>query len=72
MLPLVELQIRHDNIELVLDDKSGGSKVRGVFNELVQVFLNLVNTGIELISKNEGACGKINININRLANYQSI
>lgn len=68
MLPLVELQIRHENIELKFKDESDGVTVRGVFNELVQVFLNVVNTSIELISKN-GAKGKIEVHISHDENY---
>lgn len=60
MLPLVEMQIRHENIELTFEDSSNNVAVSGVFNELVQVFLNVVNTSIELITK-KGGHGKINI-----------
>jgi two-component system, NtrC family, sensor kinase len=63
MLPLIELQTRHENIVVVLNDNSDGCSVRGVFNELVQVFLNVVNTSVELISK-KGTGGKISIDIN--------
>lgn len=60
MMPLVELQIRHENIDLSLYDNSGGSLIFGVFNEIVQVFLNVINTSVELISKT-GRKGKIKI-----------
>ncbi|HOW16925.1 MAG TPA: hypothetical protein PK443_04350, partial [bacterium] len=63
MLPLIELQTRHENIIVALNDNSDGCSVRGVFNELVQVFLNVVNTSVELIAK-KGTGGKISIDIN--------
>ena len=62
MLPVIELQTRHENIIVVLMI-TATAVVLGVFNELVQVFLNVVNTSVELIAK-KGTGGKISIDIN--------
>ena len=62
LIPLVQLQIRHENININLNDKSNGASVSGVFNELVQAFLNIVNTSVELIQK-KGVQGFINIDV---------
>ncbi|MCX6113099.1 MAG: response regulator [Proteobacteria bacterium] len=63
LIPLVQLQIRHENININLNDNSHGASIRGVFNELVQAFLNIVNTSVELIQK-KGGNGFINIDVN--------
>ncbi|MBN1114519.1 MAG: response regulator [Oligoflexia bacterium] len=58
LLPLIELQIRHDNIEIIFNDQSEGGKIRGVFNELVQAFLNIVYTSVEAITNRNVTHGK--------------
>ncbi|MEI6092750.1 MAG: histidine kinase dimerization/phospho-acceptor domain-containing protein [bacterium] len=62
LIPLVQLQIRHENISINLNDKTAGIFVKGVFNELVQAFLNIVNTSVELIQK-KGGSGFVNVDI---------
>lgn len=62
LIPLVQLQIRHENISINLNDKTAGLFAKGVFNELVQAFLNIVNTSVELIQK-KGGDGFVNIDV---------
>lgn len=54
LMPLIDIQIRHENIELKFDDKTNGAKIKAVFNEVVQAVLNVINTSAELISKKQG------------------
>ena len=49
LLPLVQIQIRHDNIEINYLDDCQGSLVNCVFNELVQALLNVVYANIDSI-----------------------
>ena len=62
LIPLIQIQIRHENINITLNDNSNGICTRGVFNELVQAFFNIVNTSVELIQK-KGVHGFINIDV---------
>ncbi|MEI6079697.1 MAG: histidine kinase dimerization/phospho-acceptor domain-containing protein [bacterium] len=62
LIPLVQLQIRHENIKIDLNDNSEGACVKGVFNEIVQAFLNIVNASVETIQK-KGGEGFINIDV---------
>jgi len=49
LLPLVQIQIRHDNIDINYTDNSNNALIEGVFNELVQAFLNILNSCIDAI-----------------------
>jgi len=49
LLPLVQIQIRHDNIEINFTDNSKEALVEAVFNELVQAFLNIIYSSIDAI-----------------------
>lgn len=62
--PLIELQIRHENIKYVVESNGTGFFVKAVFNELVQSILNIINTSIELISKRQGA-GFIKVSVKK-------
>ncbi len=64
LVPLVELQIRHENIKLKIDADGSGLFVKAVFNELVQSLMNIINTSMELISK-KGVPGFISISAKR-------
>lgn len=49
LLPLVQIQIKHDNIDIVYKDDTSNVFLDGVFNELVQSLLNIVYTSIDSI-----------------------
>jgi len=62
--PLIELQIRHENIKYIVESEGHGFFVKAVFNELVQSILNIINTSIELISKRQGS-GFIKVSVKK-------
>jgi len=62
--PLIELQIRHENIKYTVETDGATFFVKAVFNELVQAVLNLINTSTELISKRQGS-GFIKVSVKK-------
>ena len=64
LTPLIQLQIRHENIKLDIEADGAGLFVKAVFNELVQSLLNVINTSMELISK-RSAPGFIKVSVKK-------
>jgi len=62
--PLMQIQVKHEDIKVNIDADGAGLFVHAVFNELVQALLNIVNTSVELISKRTGS-GYINMSVKK-------
>lgn len=61
ILPILKMQLRHENIVLSFSDLSSQVKTKGVFNDLMQAFLNMFNFCLDAIRRTRKENSKLEL-----------
>ncbi len=61
ILPILKMQLRHEDIVFSFSDLSSDIKTKGVFNDLMQAFLNLFNFCLDAIRRTRKQSTKLEV-----------